>query len=240
VEKGGPTRLDIYTAANVGTRGKVTEGTTQTTTFDIDGFLSDAMTNFKSNVRGDSRFKGWFDFADDLNRLALAMLCDREIDRKNKPGLCIALFFIRAHHSFQSTLILTELGLLNDARVVLRSTVEGVIAINSISADPKFLTKLSEAHFYNQSKTARLALEEPTYRAHQTPDKIAQMEAMVRDVNDMERKEGRRLRDINWREAAESHSVELYDLLYRPLSSDGTHSNMAALYRFAEFDSDEI
>jgi hypothetical protein len=71
--------------------------------------------------------------------------------------------FVRAHQSFQAAILLIERGLIGDARTVLRSGVEGAIAICAIAADPSFVDQLIEAHHANQRKVARLLLETPWY-----------------------------------------------------------------------------
>ena len=82
------------------------------------------------------------------------MLRDRDVPRHDNQRLTIAILFIRAHKSFQSSLLLAERGLISDARVVLRSGVEGAIALNALANDATFLDMLIEAHYYNQRKTA--------------------------------------------------------------------------------------
>jgi len=41
-------------------------------------------------------------------------------------------------------------------------------------------------------------------------------------------------------EQAAKHCKELYNLLYRLLSSDGTHTNLNAIQRFLSFDQNEV
>jgi len=52
-------------------------------------------------------------------------------------------------------------ALVGDARSVLRSAVEGAIAIRALAVEPKFLDDLIEAHHVNQRKKARLVVGNP-------------------------------------------------------------------------------
>jgi hypothetical protein len=121
--------------------------------------------------------------------------------------------------------------MLTDARVVLRSAVEGAIALNALANDATFDVQIIQAHRYNQRKTARIVLNTPEYRSGQTATQIAQMEATIKEVTDEEAATGRKFGDVNWATVAAKHCPDLYNLLYRPLSNDGTHTNVNAIHR---------
>jgi hypothetical protein len=126
--------------------------------------------------------------------------------------------------------------MLADARVVLRSAVEGAVALNVLANDATFDRQLIEAHLHNQRKTARIVLNTPEYRSGYTAAEIAQMTATVKEVTDKEAATGREFRDVTWAALAAKHCRDLYELLYRSLSNDGTHTNINAIHRFLEFD----
>ncbi len=205
-------------------------------TFKIDGFLSNTMEGFRASLRNVPSYKLWLEFALELNRLGWEMLEDHETPTNDNQRLIISVLFIRAHQSFQAALKLIEIGMLADARVVLRSAVEGAIALNALAKDSTFDSQLIEAHLYNQRKTARIVLNTPEYRAGHATSEITQMEATIKDITDQEATAGREFRDITWATVAAKHCPDLYDLLYRALSNDGTHTNVNAIHRFLEFD----
>lgn len=66
--------------------------------------------------------------------------------------------FIRVHRGFQSALILAERGLIPEARVVLRSAVEGAIAINALAKDEGFVDQMVGAHHRSQRTLARVQI----------------------------------------------------------------------------------
>jgi len=204
--------------------------------FATDGFFSRGMEQYRAALMKIPAYKAWFDFADELNRFGLEMLSDRDIPRNDNQRLSVSVLFIRAHKSFQASLLLAEKGLISDARTVLRTAVEGSIALNVLASDATFLDRLIEAHHYNQRKLARLVLNDLGYRALYQPEQIAEMEATVREVDAMEAEAQKKLGDINWCDVALKHCKDLYQLLYRPLSSDGTHTTIDAVHRHIVYD----
>jgi Family of unknown function (DUF5677) len=208
--------------------------------FATDGFLSSTMDRFRASLKDVAAYKAWFDYAEELNRLGLDMLRDRDVPRHDNQRLTIAILFVRAHKSFQSSLLLAERGLISDARVVLRSAVEGAIALNALANDATFLDTLIEAHFYNQRRTARLVLNDPIYRANYSPQQIADMEATVQDVDARENAVApRKFGDPNWADVALKHCKDLYQTLYRLLSADGTHTTINAIHRHVAYDANQ-
>ncbi len=204
-------------------------------TFKIDGFLSSTMQEFRASLRQIPAFKLWLTFAEELNRMGWDMLENHETPTTDNQRLITSVLFIRAHQSFQAALILIEKGMLADARGVLRSAVEGAIALNVLSNDTSFDTQLIEAHRHNQRKIAQIILKTPEYRSTHSAAQIAEIESMIKDISNEEAAAGRSFRSINWADVAAKYCRPLYDLLYRSLSDDGTHTNLNAIHRFLEF-----
>jgi hypothetical protein len=204
--------------------------------FDTDGFLSLTLERFRVSVRDVPSYRLWFEFADGLNRLGLEMLQNHDVPRHDNQRLTIAALFVRAHQSFQAALLLAERGMLSDARVILRSAVEGAIALNALANDATFVDQLVGAHRINQRKIARLTLNNPDYSSFYGPAEIAQMQATVSEIDAEEAAAGKKLGDINWADVAMKHCKDLYELLYRQLSGDGTHTNINAVHRYMVFD----
>jgi hypothetical protein len=128
------------------------------------------------------------------------------------------------------------MGLVADARVVLRSAVEGTIGITALANDAKFLDQLIDAYHHYQRKTARLVLANPNYASCYTPEQTAQMQATIAQVDAMDATRTKKLTDINWADVAIKHCRDLYDLLYRTLSTDGTHTNIHSIHRRITYD----
>ena len=202
--------------------------------FATDGFLSPAVGRFTSTMRKVPAYENWLRFAEDLNRFVLGVLADREIPVGDNQRLMILVLFVRAHKSFQAALILAEKGLLGDARAVVRRAVEGAIALSALASDASFVDDFMGEHYFNQRKTANLLLNDPAYRAMHSAVQIAQMQQTVRDV-DAREAAGEKIRAIIWSNVAAKNCKDLYDTLYRLLSSDGTHTNINAMHREAVY-----
>lgn len=54
----------------------------------------------------------------------------------------------------------------------------------------------------------------------------------IADADTLDAALSRKLQDINWADVAGQHCPDLYQLLYRSLSSDGTHATINSLDRF--------
>jgi len=200
--------------------------------FEIDGFFSPELEQFRDAVRSTSPTKEWFDYALDLNRIGFDLLRSATTTPTEKAAFAIHGLFVRTHQSFQSALLLAERGLVADARAVVRAGVESTIAIYALSSDAAFVDKLVEAHHYNQRKAARILLDNPDYLAAYNAEAVAAMQSAVASVDAIEKAKGTKLRDINWADVALKYCPDLYQLMYRSLSSDGTHTTLNTLDRY--------
>jgi Family of unknown function (DUF5677) len=206
--------------------------------FDADGFFSPTIEKFRSNIRKVPGYKPWFDFADVLNRLGLDMLRDHDVPLDDNRRLTTSVLFVRLHQSFQAAILLAERGLIGDARVVLRSAVEGAIAMYGVADDPTFIQQLIHANYHNDRKAARLLLNNADYKSSYSVEQIADMNAAIERADKAEAELGRKLVDIRWEQVAHKHCNDLYQLLYRPLSSAGTHTTLESIYRYVSHDAD--
>jgi hypothetical protein len=120
----------------------------------------------------------------------------------------------------------------SDTRTVLRSAVESAISLHALGNDQGFVDRMIEAHHLHQRKVARIVLDTPTYVEAYGPEDIAGMRSAIADADALEAGLGRKLQDINWAGVAGQHCPDLYQLLYRSLSSDGTHATINSLNRF--------
>ena len=207
--------------------------------FDTDGFFSTDMEKFRAAVTSQQPTKAWFDYAHDLNRFALAMVGDLAMPSlADKQRFTLAALFIRTHQSAQAALILAERGMIGDARNVVRSASEGVIAMYGLVADAGFIDALTNDYRMNQGTLARIVLDEPDFRKSYSSTEIAQMEATCREVKALQNSTGKTKQQliIKWDQIARGHCPDVYNLLYRPLSIDGTHTNMDAINRHVQTD----
>ena len=148
--------------------------------------------------------------------------------------------FVRAHRSFQSALLLAEVGSIPDARTLVRSGSESAIALHVLANDAGFVDKMVQAHHMHQRKVARIVIDTPEYLAMYSPNEVSEMHAAIAAADRLEASlqaeadaqakasgvapRKRKLMDIDWAATAMKHCPDLYQLIYRSLSSDGTHA----------------
>jgi hypothetical protein len=182
-------------------------------------------------------FKAWLDYALGLNRIGLDLLKNATAPLAERRLFTMYAHFVRCHHTFQGSLLMSERGMVPSARILLRSGVESAIAICALATGEDLVDEMVAAHHLNQRKLARLIVENPAYSSSYSAHEIAEMRATIAAVDAIETAAGKKLREINWADTAARHCVDLYNLLYRSLSSDGTHATVNSLNRLLEIDS---
>jgi hypothetical protein len=201
-----------------------------------DGFFSSQAEGLRLRTREMQPFKAWFDYALDLNRLGYEML--RSWDTlTSRDRIALNASFVRVHNSFQSVLILAERGLVLDARGVLRSAVECAIAIQALAKDGSFLDQMIEARHHSERTFARKSLE---FTGSPSVETLFNLKKAITDADAYEAALGRKLRGILWEQVAlPAHLHQLlYQVLYRDLSSDGTHATLGSLDRLLGVEED--
>jgi len=114
--------------------------------------------------------------------------------------------------------------------VVLRSAVEGAIAIHAHAKDSGFVDQMVDAHYRSKRTLARVVTEK--FGARIAAEDVAEMNKAIADADAHEKERGKDLADIKWEQVAERHCPELYHFFYRNFSSDGTHATISVLERF--------
>ncbi len=167
----------------------------------------------------------WFVLAKSLDRLADDLLdgCDPSPD--DSRTFTIAVLFLQVHKSFGGSLLLAERGLPGDANAVLRSAAEATIALHALEADPGFTNRLIGDHFSRHRKQAAVFVRNPDYTRELDQADRQRLEGTAKGADASEHGFDGELREIRWDQVAEKCCPELYNLIYRPLSTLGTHVN---------------
>ncbi len=207
--------------------------------FEVDGFFSPEIERFRQAVLADPSFKPWFDYAGGLNRVGFDLLRHASTPLDDRRLFTMYGHFIRAIHTFQGAILMAERGMIPNARILLRSGVESAIAICALAKDEALVDEMIAAHRLYQRKLARLVVDNPSYRSHYSDAEIASMRATIAEVDSIEATAGKKLKEINWADTAAAHCFDLYNLLYRTLSSDGTHATVNSLNRLLEVDANQ-
>ena len=204
--------------------------------FETDGFFSPEIAKFRHAVRTTHPFRAWFDYALGLNRIGFDLLRHATTQPTDRRLFTMYGHFVRVHHTFQGALLVAERGMVSNARILIRGGIESAIALCALSKDETFVDQMIAAHRLHQRKLARVVLDNPDYAATYSAEEIDAMRAVVADVDAMEAAGDWKLKEINWADVASEHCRDLYQLLYRSTSSDGTHATIDSLNRFAVAD----
>jgi Family of unknown function (DUF5677) len=198
------------------------------------GFFESEST-FGPFVRKRPESKPWFDLADDLNRAGIELLRAHSAPLVDPQHFTFSGIFVRAHQSFQASIVLIENGMIGDARTVLRSAAESGIALNALAIDPTFVDRLVDAYQHSQRRVANVTLANPEYRKFYSVSEVAQMESTVRNVDNVNQNPATKTSDIKWEQVAAKHCPDLYQLVYRHASAD-VHVTVNSIQRYFVFD----
>jgi hypothetical protein len=134
------------------------------------------------------------------------------------PEILFACAYVRVMSNFQSIIILAEYGLINEAKIILRSLVEGMFLIVAITKEKKYSQKIVEQDILDREKTCKAIrrniiagihkLEKPT---------LYEIEKQIEDIK-IEIKE-KDIKRINKRDLSIAAGLEsYYDTIYHLLS----------------------
>jgi uncharacterized protein DUF5677 len=191
------------------------------------GYLSKELAGWIALTR--KEFLPSFEVAERCNRVGMRILFDIPTENINDQQGVACAATGRMMQSFQASLLLAERGALADARTVIRSCSESVIAIGALKADPSTLDRLLEDRARGRLALANSVLQgvdgnKP--HAHQ----IARLQAVRSEI--LATFGDQKLRAINWAEMAERAGLRgLYDMVYRLTSANAAHFSIDAAQR---------
>ena len=107
--------------------------------FNEKGFLGTVILNFARSV--DVCYVQFFEASAKINELAQAVKFELKVHNKDGQEVLAASLFLRVLNGFQATVILSRLGLINDAKVVLRGALESLFILKLLCKDEKFLAE---------------------------------------------------------------------------------------------------
>ena len=100
---------------------------------------------------------------------------------------------------------------------------------------------MKEAHFRSRRTLAHAV--KLHFASEYTTEQLAHIDETIAEADRRETAKGLdskgrkiELSDIKWEQVANMHSLELYQLLYRSMSVDGTHATLDALQRYLVVD----
>ena len=196
------------------------------------GFLSNENAGWIAQTR--KEFLPSFEIAERCNRVGMRILFDIPTENINDQQVVACAATGRMVQSFQASKILAERGALADARTIIRSCSESVIAIGALKADPNTLDR-----FLEDRARGRLALTNSVLEGldgnKPNGDQIARLHNARSEI--LAGFGNRKLRAVNWAEMADRAKLKgLYDMAYRLTSANAAHFSIDAAQRHIVMD----
>jgi hypothetical protein len=203
-------------------------------TIEEQGFLSPEIAPWIDKHRSENR--AWFSLAMNLNSvaqqlwLAVPSTIAQWLAVPSEEAIWAACLFIRGLSSFQSTVLLAERGMTQDARTTARSCFETVFCLGALLKNRDFLGKFEKANLHNKKTFANASLEGGVKLDPGVSEKLIQF------LDDFKRS-GENAKPLIWKEVANSAGLgNVYDVYYRGLSNDAAHPSLIALKRYCDVD----
>ena len=197
------------------------------------GYLSADLTSHIAKIR--AHCAPWFEHAERLNQLA-QRIATTQSDITSDTGLADARLLAlmlqnRALSNFQGTILMTERGMIVEARTLARSCLESALCLAGIGADPEHWRSMLHDELASKKARGKFILKnvgtlDPSRR-----------KALSEYVENLEKQKG--LSTLKYEEVAEKAGVGGLYLFYRQLSADAAHPSITALNRYVSSEKDD-
>lgn len=117
------------------------------------GFLAEELDHVRAAVR--EKYADWRKLLLRANHLAVANQHSVVIHLESNLERYAAVLYARTLATTQAAVLLLEVGLVSQARALLRSAMEAFFALSAIAKDPAVVNKLIEGHVAEQKRAAR-------------------------------------------------------------------------------------
>ena len=183
--------------------------------FNEKGFLGTAIVEFSKSV--EEHYAAFFEACSRINELAHAVKFELEVHNKDGQEVLAATLFLRLLNGFQATVILSRLGLVTEAKIVLRSALESLFILRLLCKDEKFLAEYVGSDEVRRLKWMNVASQSKSplfneLRSYATPSVRQELEEKIKRNNWKELKPN----DV----AHRAGLLEMYEADYRLLSEE--------------------
>lgn len=195
------------------------------------GFLASTSTESYAQLR--QNFAPWFKTAEMFNDLGMQILRTMKADQTSNQQLIVAILYGRALTSFQAAYILTERGMLADARTVIRAAAETAIILCAVVKDENVIDRLIERHYWHNRKLRNAWLNDQEAVAGMTPQEIEAIKNIIAEIDKNYPKVKHLTKDPISIEnlARDANVTSIYNAVYRFSSGDAAHTTIEALDR---------
>ena len=198
------------------------------------GFLGEEIKAVISDIR--SVHSDLFNLCDDLNRLCHATLFKIDAHSEEPQELLVVTLFLRIKSSFQAVVILTERGMIPQAKVVLRSILEALFTQCALSKKPELCDRYMQADQIKRLKQInKFRMLKNGLPKEANESDILNLQKELKE--DIEKRQIKKLSVEEWAREAEQHDIYLsaYTVLCDPV-----HTSVKELERYLVLDDNEI
>lgn len=188
------------------------------------GFLSDEALKNKDIFY--HNYKDLFDFASDLNKSSMELMRSIKLDWSDHPKIILNTLHLRLIENYQAVVMLLQLGMVSQAKTIVRGMLETVFILVALQKKPELL----QCYFDQFEEGRKRALKASCQFKGEHLKKAAKdhklEEHYVKHRNDLKGKTLNVLKPKQW--ALEAELEDFYNLWYT-LYSNSSHSNIPAL-----------
>jgi hypothetical protein len=198
-------------------------------------FLSQGPDAFTPHAH--KLFAQSFDFAKLLSDLGMRALKGIEPATNDNQQFIAAVLFGRALTSFQAAYILTERGLVTDARGIVRNLVETSVILEALIKDKGVIDLLESRHYWHRRKLLNSWLTDPEIAGVMSQEARDGFKARIAEIDALDPTAKTRGDPVNIAALAQKCSLlAVYNTVYRMHSGDSAHTTFDALERHVHAD----
>lgn len=128
---------------------------------DKEGFLSEDIAGWIEKHRNDNY--QWFELAEKVNRIGNSLMYKLQIYSENGKQVIAAALFVRILGFYQASLLLSERGMINESKVILRSMLNATFIICAITNSEEVLQDYVKEDIHHRIKALRKIKDNPHF-----------------------------------------------------------------------------
>lgn len=185
--------------------------------------LTSSWKNSMTTLR--IKFAPWFEVADSFNKLGMDVLSSHNVDLNIEQQKFVSILYARTLSQFQAILVLTERGLIVEARTIVRSAAEALFLLVALTKDATICDLLHGAHYISETKRFNGILSELSKNKALFELDIAETNLVIEKLKNQSKK-NMHSTDVL---AKMTGLTTLYETIFRSTSGDATHATLGLI-----------
>jgi hypothetical protein len=199
--------------------------------FEKVGFLSGDLEGFKRKVK--DVFPSHYEYLSSINRFSQGLQYRVEIHAHDLRELVSAILFARTLSTFQAFILISERGMIQQTKMLLRCMFESLFPLVAISKDKAFTKKFRDSDEYERKRALNKYL---IFHKRNNPSDpmIPKVEKRISEIKEHIKKN--QIKKVGVEDAArDAGLIDWYDTVYSLLSST-VHASVRSLEEALEVD----